>query len=79
MRRRSIGIRPGLVLGGSYFSMVLDNNLSEVEPDDPRTGGRQSASLIAVSALPVGVSYYRLSSLDAPAVGPRSARRDSTG
>jgi hypothetical protein len=52
----------GLVLGGSYFSMVLDNNLSEVEPDDPRTGGRQSASLIAVSALPVGVSYYRLSS-----------------
>ena len=52
----------GLVLGGSYFSMVLDNNLSEVEPDDPRTGGRQSASLIAVSSLPVGVSYYRLSS-----------------
>ena len=52
----------GLVLGGSYFSMVLDNNLSEVEPDDPRTGGRQSASLIAVSTLPVGVSYYRLSS-----------------
>ena len=52
----------GLVLGGSYFSMVLDNNLSEVEPEDPRTGGRQSASLIAVSALPVGVSYYRLSS-----------------
>jgi F plasmid transfer operon, TraF, protein len=52
----------GLALGGSYFSSVLDYNMSEVEPDDPTTGGRQSASLIALSTLPVGVSYYRLSS-----------------
>jgi hypothetical protein len=52
----------GLVLGGSYFSMVLDNNRGEVEPEDNRVGGRQTASLIAVSALPVGISYYRLES-----------------
>ena len=51
----------GLVLGGSYFSLVLDANRSEAAPDDDRAGGRQSADIIAFSTLPVGLSYYRLS------------------
>jgi hypothetical protein len=60
----------GLALGGSYFSLVLDTNRSEAEPDDNRTGGRQSGDIIALSTLPVGVSYYRL--------GTSRLRRSST-
>ncbi len=68
----------GLVLGGSYFSMVLDNNLSEVEPDDPRTGGRQSASLIAVS---LSRSGFRTTASAPRRSGSRlrSTRHDSSG
>ena len=51
----------GLALGGSYFSLVLDSNRSEAEPDDNRIGGRQTAEVLALSTLPVGLSYYRLS------------------
>ena len=51
----------GLALGGSFFSLVLDANRSEAEPDDNRIGGRRSGDIIALSTLPVGISYYRLS------------------
>jgi hypothetical protein len=51
----------GLALGGSYFSLVLDSSRSEAEPDDPRIGGTQSGDIIALSTLPVGLSYYRAS------------------
>jgi hypothetical protein len=51
----------GLALGGSYFSLVLDSNRGEAEPDDNRIGGRQTAEVLALSTLPVGLSYYRLS------------------
>ena len=50
----------GLALGGSYFSLVLDNNLGKAEPEDIGQAGRQSASIIALTTLPVGLSYYRL-------------------
>ncbi|HEY7497204.1 MAG TPA: conjugal transfer protein TraF [Vicinamibacterales bacterium] len=51
----------GLALGGSYFSLVLDNNLGEAKPD-AGAAGKQSATLAAFSTLPIGLSYYRLSS-----------------
>jgi hypothetical protein len=51
----------GLALGGSFFSLVLDNNQGQAEPEDFREAGRQSASLIALTTLPIGLSYYRLS------------------
>ena len=37
----------GLVLGGSYFSLVLDNNQGKAEPEDIGQAGRRSASLMA--------------------------------
>ncbi len=51
----------GLALGGAFFSLVLDGGQSEAEPDDQSRAGRQSSALIALSTLPLGVSYYRLS------------------
>jgi hypothetical protein len=50
----------GLVLGGAYFSLVIDSNQGKAEPGDTGHAGRRSASIIALSALPVGLSYYRL-------------------
>ncbi len=52
----------GLALGGSYFSLVLDYNQGKAEPEDIGQAGSRSASIIALSTLPVGVSYYRLTS-----------------
>jgi hypothetical protein len=51
----------GLALGGSYFSLVLDGKRAEAAPEDSSRAGRHSATLIALSTLPVGLSYYRLS------------------
>jgi hypothetical protein len=51
----------GIAVGGSYFGLVLDSNQGSAEPTDTPGAGRQSASLIALTALPVGLSYYRLS------------------
>ena len=65
----------GLALGGSYFSLVLDNNEGEAEPDDISQAGRRSASLIALTTLPVGVSYYRItSSTLTPTTDPQAVR-----
>ncbi len=50
----------GLVLGGSYFSLVLDYNQGQAEPENISQAGSRSSSIIAFSTLPVGVSYYRL-------------------
>ena len=47
----------GIARGGSYFSLVFDNNEGKAEPEDITQAGRRSASLIAFSTLPVGVSY----------------------
>jgi hypothetical protein len=51
----------GLALGGSYFSLVIDANQGEAETDQAGPAGRRSAGIIALSALPLGLSYYRLS------------------
>jgi hypothetical protein len=67
----------GLVLGGSYFSMVLDYNEGQAEPDDISQAGRRSSNIIAFSTLPVGVSYYRLtSSRLTPSTDPERVRLD---
>jgi hypothetical protein len=50
----------GLALGGSYFSLVIDASQGRAEPDDPTHAGRRSSNLVALSALPLGISYYRL-------------------
>jgi len=51
----------GLALGGSYFSLVLDGTRAKADPEDSSRAGQHSATLIALSTLPVGLSYYRLS------------------
>jgi hypothetical protein len=52
----------GLALGGSYFSMVIDWNQGEAEPDATGPAGNRTANMIALSTLPLGLSYYRLGS-----------------
>ena len=65
----------GLVLGGSYFSMLLDNNQGKAEPDDIAQAGSQSATIIALTTLPFGVTYYRLSATTlTPTADPQSVR-----
>jgi hypothetical protein len=65
----------GLALGGSYFSMLLDFNQGLAEPDDIAQAGKQSATIIALTTLPLGVSYYRLSaSTIRPTADPQSVR-----
>jgi F plasmid transfer operon, TraF, protein len=65
----------GVALGGSYFSLVLDNNEGEAEPEDIIQAGSRSASLIALTTLPVGVSYYRLTaSTLTPTSDPQTVR-----
>ena len=51
----------GLALGGSYFSLVIDANQGEAETDHAGPAGRRSGGIIALSTLPLGLSYYRLS------------------
>ena len=75
----------GLALGGSYFGLVLDNNHGKAEPEDIGQAGRRSASIIALTAMPVGLSYYRLSATtvtpDRPIPGPFGSSQldDSSG
>ena len=65
----------GLALGGSYFSMLLDNNQGKAEPDDISQAGSQSATIIALTTLPFGVTYYRLSATTlTPTADPQSVR-----
>jgi hypothetical protein len=52
----------GLALGGSYFSLAIDGGMSEADPAPKPYAGRQSGTLIALTTLPLGLSYYRLSS-----------------
>lgn len=51
----------GLALGGSYFSLVIDGTQSKAEPDVLSHAGRNSSTLIALTTLPFGLSYYRSS------------------
>jgi hypothetical protein len=50
----------GLVLGGSYFGLIVDSSRGQSQPDDSGLAGRRSANIIAVSTPPLGLSYYRL-------------------
>ena len=52
----------GLALGGSYFSLAIDGGMSEADPAPKPYAGRQSGTLIALTTLPLGLSYYRQSS-----------------
>jgi hypothetical protein len=51
----------GLALGGSYFGMVLDFGQAEGQEADLRRAGSQSSRFFGLTALPLGLSYYRLS------------------
>jgi hypothetical protein len=67
----------GLALGGSYFSLVLDYNQGKAEPEGIGHAGSRSGSIVALSTLPVGVSYYRLtSSRLTPTADPQTMRLD---
>ena len=67
----------GLALGGSYFSMVLDYNEGKAEPDDVSQAGKRSASLISLTTLPVGASYYRITTSNlTPTTDPQTVRLD---
>jgi hypothetical protein len=59
----------GLALGGAFFSMVIDNNLGKADPEETPYAGKQSGTLIAMTTLPLGLSYYRQSAtrLSSPA------------
>jgi F plasmid transfer operon, TraF, protein len=67
----------GLALGGSYFSLLIDINEGTAEPDDVAQAGQRSGTIIALTTLPVGVSYYRLaSSTLTPTSVPQAVRLD---
>jgi F plasmid transfer operon, TraF, protein len=67
----------GLVLGGSYFGLVLDNNRGDAQPEGLSRAGHQSASIIALTALPVGLSYYTLTGATVrPTTDPGAVRLD---
>jgi F plasmid transfer operon, TraF, protein len=51
----------GLVLGGNYFSLVIDGAWSKAEPDGEPQAGSHASNLIGFSTPPLGLSYYRLS------------------
>ena len=50
----------GLVLGGSYLSLVIDYGEGKAEPDGEPQAGSRSSNLIGFSTPPLGLSYYRL-------------------
>lgn len=52
----------GLALGGSYFSLVIDGGTAEAAPGDLSRAGRHSNTMVALTTLPLGLSYYRLTS-----------------
>jgi hypothetical protein len=52
----------GVALGGSYFSLVLDANTGKAEVEGAGPAGQQSSGMISLTTLPLGLSYYRLSS-----------------
>jgi len=64
----------GLVLGGSYFSLVIDTSQGKAEPEDTPRAGSRSASIIAVSTPPLGLSYYRLAATTLKPVADPSGR-----
>jgi hypothetical protein len=51
---------PGALASGAYFSLLLDTTRAEAAPDDVNTGASRSASMLAISAPAVGLTYYRL-------------------
>jgi len=59
----------GLVLGGSYFSLVIDGSLGESDAADTVRAGGRSSNLVAFSTPPLGLSYYRLASTRVAPVG----------
>ena len=67
----------GLALGGSYFSLVLDNNEGAGRAGGHQPGGTRSASLIALRRCPSGCRYYRITaSTLTPTTDPQTVRLD---
>lgn len=51
---------PAGLASGAYFSLVIDRSTAEAKLDHPSMGSSRSAFAIALSAPPLGLSYYRL-------------------
>lgn len=65
---------PAGLVAGPIFNIQADFGQVDSEPggvDDPTSGFRSSATLVAMSVPPLGLSYYRLRSVSASA--PRTA------
>jgi hypothetical protein len=59
---------PGALASGAYFSLLLDRTGAEATPGDENAGASRSASLLAISAPAVGLTYYRLRQTNATPV-----------
>src|SRR5215217_7602401 len=53
---------PAALASGAFFSLLVDQTSSKALGDDPpdALGGSRSGTLLALSAPPVGLSYYRV-------------------
>ncbi|MCA1563568.1 MAG: conjugal transfer protein TraF [Acidobacteria bacterium] len=65
---------PGALAAGSYFSLVLDRQETEAQPEDGIPAGSRSGTLIALSAPALGLSYYRLRATIVSTAGPLPGR-----
>jgi hypothetical protein len=51
---------PAGLASGAFFSLVVDRSTAKIELDNPAVGSSRSGGMIALSAPPLGLSYYRL-------------------
>jgi hypothetical protein len=80
----AVAWNPSGLVSGPIFNVNFDLGLSTDRPSEPpsdgQTGGRSSATLIAIGTTPVGVSYYRLANTSfnvfSPAVAGTPDRQD---
>lgn len=70
----AVAWNPAGLVTGPLFNISLDFSRLHTEPDDepafPAAAGRVGTNLIALGVLPLGISYYRLSTTTAEAIGP---------
>lgn len=62
---------PAGLAAGAYFSLILDRTSAEAAPSDATRAGSRSGWLLALSAPPLGLSYYRLRSTVIAPAGPQ--------
>ena len=69
---------PGAFASGSFFSLVLDRNSAELNPEGDGAGSSRSGLLMALGSPALAVSYYRLrSSVVSPALDGGAIRADT--